>query len=85
MNTNKKEFIIWNGDNTEEVLDFCVSWRRDLCKIHSTFNNLITGVLTLNIEPCDTMRGYGVNIPINKKVVRGVKNGYIRTLEVLDE
>lgn len=73
--------IVWNGENTEEVVRFCVGWDVSLCCIHREFDNLLTGERMLEIEPSDTMRGFTFDIPLNKRIVR-MNEGYRRWLVV---
>ena len=67
--------MIWDGNNTEDIVSYCADWNPDLCTYHHEFVNLLTGVRTLSIEPADTMRGYDLQIPIGAKCIR-VKEGY---------
>ena len=62
--------MIWDGSNTEEVVEYCIEWDNALCSYHREFDNLITGERTLEIEPADIMRGYSVLIPLGAKPLR---------------
>lgn len=63
----RKLSIIWDGNNTKEVVEFCSNIDGDLCRIYHIYTNLVTGILTLAIEPSDTMRGACLDIPIGHK------------------
>lgn len=65
--------MIWDGNNTEEVVEYCIEWDNHLCSYHREFNNLITGERTLEIEPADIMRDSGVLIPLGAKILREKK------------
>lgn len=73
--------IVWNGENTEDVVRFCEGWDVSLCHIHREFDNLLTGERTLEIEPSDTMRGSAFDIPLNRRIVR-MGDGHRRWLVV---
>ena len=68
--------IIWDGENTEEVVQFCEQWQYSLCSIHREFKNLLSGERTLEIEPSDTMRGCCLSIPIGAKCIRAEKGSH---------
>ncbi len=71
--------VVWNGENTDDVVRRCVDWDTSLCCIWREFTNRLTGERTLEIEPADTMRGRPAIITINQPVVL-MKDGYRRFL-----
>lgn len=66
--------ITWSGENTEDVVDFCVSWDYSLCHIHREYINLTTKARTLEIEPADTMRGNCLDIALGSECQRAEKS-----------
>jgi hypothetical protein len=62
------EIIQWTGDNTEEVVEFCVENDYDLCRsYYIDTETLIDDILV--IEPSDTMRKSCLNIKKNEYVI----------------
>ena len=78
---NNGDTIIWNGKNTEDVIDFCCSWDYDLCSCHNVYTNLINGRLTLSIEPADTMRKSCFDIQLGQMVTTIIVDGYRKILK----
>ncbi|MGL5691604.1 MAG: hypothetical protein ACRDD8_12410 [Bacteroidales bacterium] len=65
---NNQKWIYFDGYNDEELVVSCSRWEYGLCPIHKRFVNKITSEDTLFIEPADTMRGSGKNIPMGSIV-----------------
>ena len=61
--------IVWDGANTNEVVEFCCKYCYDLCHIHTEFINSATGIKTLEIEPADIMRHSCFDIPLGSTVL----------------
>lgn len=79
-----EEFMVWNGDNTEDVVKFCVDWQYELCSIYSITTNLLNGKPMVRIEPADTMRNSCVYVCLGDTVIRKQKSLYHKYIEVLE-
>ena len=73
--------MVWNGKNTEDVINFCCSWDCDLCRFHNVYTNLINGQFTLSIEPSDTTRKSCFDIQLVQTVTAIVVDGYRNILK----
>lgn len=74
--------MIWDGKNTDEVVDWCCAWMSGLCHITSITNHLTTGRLALSIEPSDIMRKSDLYIPVGAILMR-CENQYGKFIKVL--
>lgn len=73
--------MIWDGTNTDEVVDWCCAWMPDLCHITNITRHSVTGRLALVIEPADIMRKSDLYIPVGAILMR-CENQYNRFIKV---
>lgn len=66
--------MVWNGENTEEVVKFCCDWEYQLCPVYCVYAGDNSRYLC--IEPADTMRGTCLYINEGQKAVRALSNAW---------
>ena len=76
-NDRRRRFgeIVWNGENTDEVVKFCCDWEYELCPIYSVYDTK-DGAKRLCIEPSDTMRHSCLYVDLGKRVVRTLSEAW---------